>query len=564
MAEPARCRSRDSVRERLKPAGCSPDPRVREIVLQNPSRYPEAGARRLRPWLRAPGRLPRAAPGRRRASGCASPATARCGGSTATTGARTRRPTCCRSRAGRRRTGGEPSPGRHPDLRAHRAPPGGRRPAIRSSGSCACSCCTASCTAWATTTRPTRARWSAWSGGCGGPGSGDQSMPETMAETTLPSRLVYAWSFALLLPTAVILAVLSALLERSGPIRLRHWAEEAGGRLRGALRRRGTASCVFRFILSLAARLAPVGLFRGPRRGAGAASGAARPGAWSLGRGPRRRGCHRGGEPRRWWGTIPSAALRRADPRLPGRPAPPLAARWRCWRRSSPTSRWRATAREDEHAKSEVGHGRGDRGLHRRRHARGHPGAGAGGDGCGASWTSATRVVRSVMTPRIDMVCAPVDCDHRRAGRALHRVRPLAHPALPGLDRQHRGHPAHPRRAARLAPARAAAGAGADQAAALHPRDQAARRAAEGAPGALPAGGDRGGRVRRHRRPGDGGGPDRGDRRRDHGRARGARRRAGAAGERRLPPGRPAPTSSSWTSCSRSTSRTRSTRRWRA
>ena len=39
------------------------------------------------------------------------------------------------------------------------------------------------------------------------------------------------WARALLVLTPLLLT-LSALLERSGPIRLRHWAETASGRLR--------------------------------------------------------------------------------------------------------------------------------------------------------------------------------------------------------------------------------------------------------------------------------------------------------------------------------------------
>ena len=83
-------------------------------------------------------------------------------------------------------------------------------------------------------------------------------MAET-AQSLFPTQ-AYAWTLTLLLPTAIILAVLSALLERSGPIRLRHWAEEAGGRLR-ALYDNPVRFGVFRYILALAARLAPVGLF---------------------------------------------------------------------------------------------------------------------------------------------------------------------------------------------------------------------------------------------------------------------------------------------------------------
>lgn len=58
----------------------------------------------------------------------------------------------------------------------------------------------------------------------------------------------------------VLLTVLSALLERSGPIRLRHWAEEAGGRLR-ALYERAASLEAYRYLLSWLAKIAPVGLF---------------------------------------------------------------------------------------------------------------------------------------------------------------------------------------------------------------------------------------------------------------------------------------------------------------
>jgi CBS domain containing-hemolysin-like protein len=72
-----------------------------------------------------------------------------------------------------------------------------------------------------------------------------------------PSLLL--WLAALLLPGSVAAAVLSALLERSGPIRLRHWAEEAGGGLR-RLYDNPVRFGVFRYILSLSGRLAPIAL----------------------------------------------------------------------------------------------------------------------------------------------------------------------------------------------------------------------------------------------------------------------------------------------------------------
>ena len=84
-------------------------------------------------------------------------------------------------------------------------------------------------------------------------------MPDTASTALLPPS-VLAWITALLLPAAVAVAVLSALLERSGPIRLRHWAEEAGGGLR-RLYDHPVRFGVYRFILSLAGRLAPIVLF---------------------------------------------------------------------------------------------------------------------------------------------------------------------------------------------------------------------------------------------------------------------------------------------------------------
>ncbi len=58
---------------------------------------------------------------------------------------------------------------------------------------------------------------------------------------------------------AALFAVLSALLERSGPIRLSHWAEEAGGSLQSLYASRLRFG-VFRSLLSWLARLAPLAL----------------------------------------------------------------------------------------------------------------------------------------------------------------------------------------------------------------------------------------------------------------------------------------------------------------
>jgi putative hemolysin len=68
------------------------------------------------------------------------------------------------------------------------------------------------------------------------------------------------WAVALLLPATVLLSVLSALLERSGPIRLRHWAEEAGGRVRRVYDH-PIRFAVFRSLLSFAGRVLPIGSY---------------------------------------------------------------------------------------------------------------------------------------------------------------------------------------------------------------------------------------------------------------------------------------------------------------
>jgi CBS domain containing-hemolysin-like protein len=69
-----------------------------------------------------------------------------------------------------------------------------------------------------------------------------------------------AWLLAALVPLSVLWAMLSAVLERSGPIRLRHWAEEAGGSLL-TLFESPVRFGLFRYFLSLGSRLAPVVVF---------------------------------------------------------------------------------------------------------------------------------------------------------------------------------------------------------------------------------------------------------------------------------------------------------------
>ncbi len=77
-----------------------------------------------------------------------------------------------------------------------------------------------------------------------------------MGDPALPLWLG-VWSLALAAPLSILLTTLSALLERSGPIRLRHWAEEAGGGLR-ELYDRPRRFEAFRFSISLAAKVMPL------------------------------------------------------------------------------------------------------------------------------------------------------------------------------------------------------------------------------------------------------------------------------------------------------------------
>jgi putative hemolysin len=89
-----------------------------------------------------------------------------------------------------------------------------------------------------------------------------------------------AWTVAVLLPAAALASVLSALLERSGPIRLSHWAEEAGGRLR-ALYDQPIRFGTFRSLLSLASRLLAIALYAAAAALL-AAAGARHPRTWAL------------------------------------------------------------------------------------------------------------------------------------------------------------------------------------------------------------------------------------------------------------------------------------------
>jgi putative hemolysin len=95
-----------------------------------------------------------------------------------------------------------------------------------------------------------------------------------------PPAAAWAWAVALLLPATAVVSVASALLERSGPIRLRHWAEGAGDRLR-ELYDQPVRFGAFRSLLSFASRLLQIALYVAAAALLGAL-GAAHPRPWSL------------------------------------------------------------------------------------------------------------------------------------------------------------------------------------------------------------------------------------------------------------------------------------------
>jgi len=95
-----------------------------------------------------------------------------------------------------------------------------------------------------------------------------------------PGPAALAWATALLAPAAAVSSMLSTLLERSGPIRLRHWLEEAGGGLR-ALHDSPARFGAFRYQLSLAARVSPLALVVA-LSALLAAEGVAHPHLWAL------------------------------------------------------------------------------------------------------------------------------------------------------------------------------------------------------------------------------------------------------------------------------------------
>jgi CBS domain containing-hemolysin-like protein len=79
-----------------------------------------------------------------------------------------------------------------------------------------------------------------------------------MGEPILPEILAF-WAAVFLAVATTVMLTISALVERSGPIRLYHWAEKTGGRLLQLYEtpRRFEA---FRFLLTLSARLTPLAM----------------------------------------------------------------------------------------------------------------------------------------------------------------------------------------------------------------------------------------------------------------------------------------------------------------
>jgi putative hemolysin len=82
-----------------------------------------------------------------------------------------------------------------------------------------------------------------------------------MAEAVMTaSPVFYIWLAVLLLASLPPLSFATVLLERSGPIRMRHWVEETGGHLR-RLWEDPARFGLYRYLLNLAAKLVPLGLF---------------------------------------------------------------------------------------------------------------------------------------------------------------------------------------------------------------------------------------------------------------------------------------------------------------
>ena len=71
------------------------------------------------------------------------------------------------------------------------------------------------------------------------------------------SAAAYIWLAHVLLVALPPLSLATVLLERSGPIRMRHWVEETGGRLR-RLWEDPARFGLYRYLLNLSAKLVPL------------------------------------------------------------------------------------------------------------------------------------------------------------------------------------------------------------------------------------------------------------------------------------------------------------------
>jgi CBS domain containing-hemolysin-like protein len=78
-----------------------------------------------------------------------------------------------------------------------------------------------------------------------------------MATESWLAAMATPWALALGLLLSAVFSVLSALVERSGPVRLRHWVEEANGTILKAYESRPRFE-LFRYLLSLVAKLCPL------------------------------------------------------------------------------------------------------------------------------------------------------------------------------------------------------------------------------------------------------------------------------------------------------------------
>ena len=258
------------------------------------------------------------------------------------------------------------------------------------------------------------------------------------------------WISASLLALSLLTSTLSALIERSGPIRLRHWTEEAEGRLR-RLYERPARFEAFRLLLSALAKLSPVALLCSLAGWLGEA------------------GLVHASEPAVVWAAVllvpviaaneignrflvawdPEQALERLTPiyRLLALLLAPFVA-VAVLLFPEDAARRRAEQDEEEATEDEI-EAFIDVGTR-----EGHPGAGRGGDGLGDRRLRRHRGAQRDDATDRRLVRAGRHRP-RRAGGALRRVRALAPPPLRDLAGPHRRHPPHPRPAPRPANGRA-------------------------------------------------------------------------------------------------------------